>query len=139
MIGRALNAEQRHSLFLAFKEALSNVVQHSGATDLRLTIDARNQVDTLIYSVEKTLGESRASLDAGIASRTESTLEAARTAVKGDDKDAIARAGDQLQQASHAMAEAIYKAQTPPAGQGPQSGPEVKDAEVVDAEFAETK
>ena len=35
-----LNAEQRHSLFLAFKEALSNVVQHSGATDLRLAIAA---------------------------------------------------------------------------------------------------
>lgn len=35
-----LNSEQRHSLFLAFKEALSNVVQHSGATDLRLTIAA---------------------------------------------------------------------------------------------------
>lgn len=33
-----LNAEQRHSLFLAFKEGLSNVVQHSGATDLRLAI-----------------------------------------------------------------------------------------------------
>ena len=33
-----LNAEQRHSLFLAFKEALSNVVQHSGATELHLTI-----------------------------------------------------------------------------------------------------
>jgi len=33
-----LNAEQRHNLFLAFKEALSNVVQHAGATDLRLAI-----------------------------------------------------------------------------------------------------
>jgi signal transduction histidine kinase len=32
------NAEQRHSLFLAFKEALSNAVQHSGAVDLRLRI-----------------------------------------------------------------------------------------------------
>jgi signal transduction histidine kinase/ligand-binding sensor domain-containing protein len=33
-----LNSEQRHSLFLAFKEALSNVVQHAGATDLHLAI-----------------------------------------------------------------------------------------------------
>jgi len=105
----------------------------------RETIDARNQVDALIYSVEKTLGESKASLEAGLVARTEAALETARTAVKGDDKDAIVRAGDELQQASHAMAEALYKAQTPPAGQGPQSGPDVKDAEVVDAEFAETK
>ena len=35
-----LNAEQRHSLFLAFKEALSNLAQHSGATDLHLAITA---------------------------------------------------------------------------------------------------
>ncbi len=34
----ALSAERRHSLFLAFKEALCNAVQHSGATDLRLRI-----------------------------------------------------------------------------------------------------
>ena len=33
-----LNAEQRHSLFLAFKEALSNLAQHAGATDLHLAI-----------------------------------------------------------------------------------------------------
>ncbi len=35
----------------------------------RETIDARNQVDALIYSVEKTLTESKASLDAGIVSQ----------------------------------------------------------------------
>lgn len=33
-----LNAEQRHSLFLAFKEALANLAQHAGATDLHLSI-----------------------------------------------------------------------------------------------------
>ena len=35
-----LNAEQRHSLFLAFKEALSNLAQHAGASDLHLAIAA---------------------------------------------------------------------------------------------------
>jgi signal transduction histidine kinase/ligand-binding sensor domain-containing protein len=37
-----LNAEQRHSLFLAFKEAIQNAVKHSGASELRLSIDAAN-------------------------------------------------------------------------------------------------
>jgi len=106
----------------------------------RETIDARNQVDALIYAVEKTLNESKASLDASLTSRTEAALEAARAAVKGDDKDAIVRAGDDLQKASHAMAEALYKAQAPTSGSGPETnGSNVKDAEVVDAEFAETK
>ena len=45
-----LNAEQRHSLFLAFKEALSNVVQHSRATDLRLAIAARQGTLTITVS-----------------------------------------------------------------------------------------
>lgn len=38
---RPLNSEQRHSLFMAFKEALSNAVQHAGATDLWLAISVR--------------------------------------------------------------------------------------------------
>ncbi len=33
-----LNAEQRHSLFLAFKEALQNVVKHAAAASLRVSI-----------------------------------------------------------------------------------------------------
>ena len=45
-----LNAEQRHSLFLAFKEALSNVVQHSGAPDLRLAIAANDGTLTVTVS-----------------------------------------------------------------------------------------
>ena len=45
-----LNAEQRHSLFLAFKEALCNAVQHSGATDLQLTIAAPDGILTVTVS-----------------------------------------------------------------------------------------
>ena len=39
-----LNSEQRHSLFLAFKEALSNAVQHSGATELRLAVSVEDHI-----------------------------------------------------------------------------------------------
>jgi len=42
-----LNAEQRHSLFLAFKEALSNVARHSGATEIRLAIGCADQTLTV--------------------------------------------------------------------------------------------
>jgi len=45
-----LTAEQRHSLFLAFKEALSNAVQHAGASDLRLAISAPNGMLTVALS-----------------------------------------------------------------------------------------
>ena len=37
-----LNAEQRHSLFLAFKEALQNAVKHAAASSLRVTINVES-------------------------------------------------------------------------------------------------
>jgi signal transduction histidine kinase len=45
-----LNAEERHNLFLAFKEALNNVVQHSKSTDLQLAIEAEEGVLTVIVA-----------------------------------------------------------------------------------------
>jgi signal transduction histidine kinase len=45
-----LNAEQRHNLFLAYKEALSNAVQHSGGTDLTVHIAADQQRLTIRVS-----------------------------------------------------------------------------------------
>jgi molecular chaperone DnaK len=106
----------------------------------RDTIDARNQVDALIYSVEKTLAENRSKIAVGDLSRIDAALEAARTAVKGDDSEAITRAGLELQQASHAIAEALYKGgEAAGAAPGTASDADVKDGEVVDAEFAETR
>jgi signal transduction histidine kinase len=35
----AVDSRHRHQLFLAFKEALTNIVRHSGATEVRLTIE----------------------------------------------------------------------------------------------------
>jgi len=106
----------------------------------RETIDARNQVDALVYAAEKTLAENRDKLGAEHVSRLESAIEAAKVAVKGDQKDAIVRAGDELQQASHQAAETLYKTQaSAQPGQAAAGDDEVKDAEVVDAEYAETK
>jgi hypothetical protein len=60
---------------------------------------------------------------------------------------AIRKATEELQHASHAIAEQLYKAQGAQGSQGSQGaqssqgsgGSNVKDAEVVDAEYAETK
>jgi signal transduction histidine kinase/ligand-binding sensor domain-containing protein len=38
-----LDSEQRHNLFLAFKEALTNVVRHSQATEVRIAISAADR------------------------------------------------------------------------------------------------
>jgi molecular chaperone DnaK len=110
--------------------------------------DARNQADGLIYQIEKTLAENKAKVPAADVSRIETAIAAAKKASEGEDAAAILKAMDDLQKASHAMAEALYKqAQGSPAdggaaasGQasGSQAGPagdasgDVIDAEVVD-------
>ncbi|HYG24663.1 MAG TPA: two-component regulator propeller domain-containing protein [Verrucomicrobiae bacterium] len=46
----ALTAEIRHNLFLAFKEALHNVVKHSGASEVRITLSL--SADAFTWEVE---------------------------------------------------------------------------------------
>ncbi len=62
-------------------------------------------------------------------------LESAKEAVKGDDGAAIRSATSELQQASHAMADALYRASSSGAqNAGSQAADDgVKDGEVVDA------
>jgi molecular chaperone DnaK len=102
----------------------------------REAIEARNQADALIYQVEKTFGESRDKLGADVAGRIESALATARQAVKGDDIGAIRSATNELQSASHAMAQALYQASGNTADSGRRgqgANDDVKEGEVVDA------
>ena len=117
------------------KEAKSHAAEDQGRRDL---IDARNQADSLAYQVEKTLNDNRAKIAVGDLSKVEAAIAEVRRVSQGDDLAAIKQATEQLQHASHAIAEALYKgAQAPKDGQRPQE-PTVKDGEVVDAEYAET-
>jgi molecular chaperone DnaK len=105
----------------------------------RELIDARNQADTLAYSVEKTIAENRDRLPAADVSRVERAVAAVREAAKGEDPGAIRSASDELQRASHAIAEQLYKqsqadsAHASAAAQGNTRDNDVKEGEVVDA------
>jgi len=104
--------------------------------DRRDLIDARNQADSLAYSVEKTVNESRDRLPATDVSRIESAVSAVRDAAKADNVEAIRRATEELQRASHAMAEQLYKqsqANTANAAASQGKDDDVKEGEVVDA------
>src|SRR6188768_1936419 len=78
-------------------------------TARRELIDARNQADSLAYSVEKTINENRDRLPATDVSRVESAITAVRDAVKAEDLASIRAASEELQKASHAIAEQLYK------------------------------
>ena len=102
----------------------------------RELIDARNQTDSLAYSVEKTVNENRDRLPAADVSTIESALSTLREAAKADDIEAIRRATDGLQKASHAMAEQLYKQSETNAANAAASqkkDDDVKEGEVVDA------
>ena len=100
----------------------------------REVVEARNNADALAYSVEQTVTESRDKLSAADVSRIESALAAVRSATAGDDAGAIAKASEELQRASHAMAETLYKTQ---AQQGSSPAQQPADADVIDAELVE--
>jgi molecular chaperone DnaK len=101
----------------------------------RELIDARNQADSLAYSVEKTVNENRDRVAAGDVAAVETAINDVREAVKGDDLDAVKRATAALQHASHAMAEQLYKQQQANAAHAAaadhKSGDGVVDGEVV--------
>jgi molecular chaperone DnaK len=68
-------------------------------------------------------------------SRIESYITTLREAAKGDNLDAIQRASDDLQKASHAMAEQLYKQSEADAGNSASvnKDDDVKEGEVVEA------
>jgi molecular chaperone DnaK len=109
--------------------------------DRRDLIDARNQADSLAYSVEKTVNENRDRLPASDVSGIESAVAAVREAVKADNAEAIRRATEQLQTASHAMAEQLYKqSQTDNAqasGPGAQAAAQTQNDDVMEGEVVD--
>ena len=99
-------------------------------------IEARNQADALAYSVEKTLKDNRERLSHDDRSRLESALAALHEAVKEDDLTAIRRSIDDVQKASHAIAETLYNQSQ--AGSGASSSQSAtSQQDVVDAEVVE--
>jgi len=125
------------------KEAESHASEDQARREV---IDARNQADALAYQVEKTVNENRDKVAVGDLSRIEAAIAEVRKAAQGDDLAAIKRTMDDLQRASHAMAEQLYRgspqgsqASTGSHGSAESQSSNVKDGEVVDAEYAETK
>jgi molecular chaperone DnaK len=111
-------------------------------------VEARNQLDTLVYSTEKSLKEFEGDLDAGVKDNIENALKKAKEALEGQDAQAMRAAAEQLSQSSHKLAEAMYaKASRQQTGQEAsgdtkeQSGNDGKKKkdDVVDADFEEVK
>ncbi|HLJ95390.1 MAG TPA: molecular chaperone DnaK [Gemmataceae bacterium] len=109
----------------------------------RELIDARNQADQMIYQMEKLLRDNKDKVSAADSAPIQSAIERVKQAASKDDVNAIRQAIDELQQASHAMAQHLYSRQQGPGG-GPTPGAEPTSdgrtkaegkEDVIDAEF----
>lgn len=110
----------------------------------RETIEARNQLDSLIYSTEKTLGELKNKLSPEDQGSLNTALEEAKKALETNEKSVIEAAMQKLNTASHKLSEEMYKkasAQQQSASGGNGAGDAASSAKadenVVDADFEE--
>ena len=100
-------------------------------------VEARNHADALVHQVEKTLKENEAKIAAPDKSEAEAALAGVRSAMEGQDPDALKQATDRLSQVAMKIGEAMYRAQQPEGGPAPEAAAPGADDKVVDAEFEE--
>merc|ERR1712127_250539 len=104
-------------------------------------IESKNEIDSLIYSTDKSLGEHKDKLDDETVKEVEKAIEEARLVKDSDDLDDLKAKTEALSQASMKMGQAIYGQQQQQAGDeaGAEGADEKKDDTTVDADYEEKK
>ena len=107
-------------------------------------VEARNHLDSLIYTTEKSLKDYGGDLESGVKTEIEAALEKAKKAMESQDAQTVRSAAEELSRSSHKLAEAMYaktSQQQQPSEQQenkPTDGGAKKE-DVVDADFEEVK
>jgi molecular chaperone DnaK len=113
-------------------------------------IEARNQLDSMVYNIEKMLREHGDKISGSERGDVENALADAKKALESNDKAQMDRAREALTRASHKLAEQMYKAAQaqpgPGAGPTPEAGAQPggdgkakKDEGVIDAEYVDVE
>jgi molecular chaperone DnaK (HSP70) len=104
----------------------------------RETVDAKNHGESLVHDAEKALKEYGDKVAQSDKSAIEAAIASLRTALQGEDVEAIKARSNDLMQAQMKLGEAMYKAQQAAgsAGDAGAGDPQAKD-DVIDAEFRE--
>ena len=105
----------------------------------RELVEAKNQGESLVHSTEKSVKEFGDKVSAEDKSAIETAVEALKSALGGEDAEAIKSRTNELLQASMKLGEAMYKASQAEGQAGAQPGgeQEPKKDDVIDAEFKE--
>jgi molecular chaperone DnaK len=113
----------------------------------RELIEAKNHADSTVYQTEKSLREFGDKIDAADKQKIEEKLAELKKVMEGSDPEAMKKAGEELMQASHKLAEAVYaqsqqkggEAGSENCGSGCTDENCAKPDNVVDADFEEVK
>jgi molecular chaperone DnaK len=125
------------------KEEIDGMVKeaevHASEDKKRKTvIEARNQLDSLVYSTEKTLRENREKIPGDLVTEVEAAVAEAKESMKSEDEPVLKQAAEKLGQLAHRLAEQMYKEASssapPPPPEGEAESKET-EGEVVDAEY----
>jgi molecular chaperone DnaK len=134
------------------KEADAHSAEDKAQRD---AIEAKNQLDSMLYNVEKMLRENGDKISGAERGDVENAVADAKKALESNDKAQMDKARENLTKASHKLAEEMYKAaqaKGAPAG-GPGAGPtdgagaapgsngggQKKDEGVIDAEYVDVE
>ena len=129
-------------------QEIDNMVQDAEAhaeedRKARELVEARNMAENMIHATRKSLAELGDKAEEQEKKDIEAAIADLETALKGDDKDAIAEKTTKLTEAAGKLAEKAYAAEQAAGAAGPEtasaSKPEAGKDDVVDAEFEEVK
>ena len=109
----------------------------------RESVEVRNHAEALVHSTEKTLGEFGDKVSEADKSTVETAIADLKSALEGEDLEAIKSRAEALSQASMKLGEAMYQAQAAEGAGADAAGgaeqPASSDDDVVDADFEEVK
>nr|MBA2478767.1 molecular chaperone DnaK [Sporichthyaceae bacterium] len=113
----------------------------------REEVEVRNQTDSLVYSTEKQLVENADKIPEDVKVEVQAAVDQAKTALEGDDAEAMRTASDHLAATAQKIGAAIYANTQPQAdaanaaggfgGDGGSDGSDGSDEDVVDAEIVD--
>jgi molecular chaperone DnaK len=119
------------------KEAESHAEEDKKRREL---VEVKNQAEALVHSTERMLKDYGDKVPPGDKALVETAVADLKSALQGEDRDAIKQKTDALAQASMKLGEAMYQAsQGQAAGGGPSAASGGPDDKVVDVDFEEVK
>lgn len=104
--------------------------------------ERRNQAEQLVYSIEKLIKENDEKLPADVKSEVQADVDSLKSALAGDDDEAVKTAFDKLNESQGKLGQAIYAQQDAPAAggerpAGDQGQQQADDEDIVDAEVVD--